>query len=125
MSEDQLREQQSMGPVWGVVGFAIASAGGALIYHWIHVNQLGHTSLMFIGIPAVLAIALAFTPRPKSASGGIMKGITLALLIVAQLSTGSVEVAASRSVAAYLFCCRCRLKALRRNSRSTASKRLK
>jgi hypothetical protein len=40
---------------------------------------------MFIGIPAVIAILLALTPKAKSITGGIVKGITLALLIIAPL----------------------------------------
>jgi hypothetical protein len=40
---------------------------------------------MFLGVPAVLAILLALTPKAKTVTGGIVKGITLALLIVAPL----------------------------------------
>jgi hypothetical protein len=40
---------------------------------------------MFLGVPAVLAILLAFTPKAKSLTGAIVKGITLFLLIVAPL----------------------------------------
>jgi hypothetical protein len=40
---------------------------------------------MFIGIPVVLAIILVLAPTPKSATGSILRGMTLALLIVAPL----------------------------------------
>jgi hypothetical protein len=40
---------------------------------------------MFLGIPAVLAILLALAPKAKTVTGGILKGITLALLVVAPL----------------------------------------
>ena len=70
---------------WAVVGMAIVTAGFAVLYHLLQGFRMGHTSLMFIGIPAVLAFALAMTPRAKTATGGIMKGITLALLITAPL----------------------------------------
>jgi hypothetical protein len=40
---------------------------------------------MFIGIPAVMAILLALTPKAKTITGGIVKAITLALLIIAPL----------------------------------------
>jgi hypothetical protein len=40
---------------------------------------------MFIGIPTVLAILLALTPKAKTVTGGIIKGITLALLVIAPL----------------------------------------
>jgi hypothetical protein len=45
----------------------------------------GHTSLMFIGLPFILAVLLALAPKPKTTTGSIMKGITLALLVVAPL----------------------------------------
>ena len=45
----------------------------------------GHGAAMFLGVPAVLAILLALTPKAKTVTGGILKGITLALLIVAPL----------------------------------------
>jgi hypothetical protein len=40
---------------------------------------------MFLGIPAIMAILLALTPKAKTVTGGIVKGITLALLIIAPL----------------------------------------
>ena len=70
---------------WAVIGMAIVTAGFAVLYRMVQGMHFGHTSLMFVGIPAVLALALAMTPRAKSATGGIMKGITLALLITAPL----------------------------------------
>jgi hypothetical protein len=38
-----------------------------------------------VGIPAVLAILLALAPKARTVTGGIVRGITLALLIVAPL----------------------------------------
>jgi hypothetical protein len=58
---------------------------GALFYRLIMDVGLGHTSFMFIGIPVVLAIVLVLAPTPKSATGSILRGMTLALLIVAPL----------------------------------------
>ena len=40
---------------------------------------------MFLGIPAILAIVLALTPKAKSVTGGILKGMTLGLLIMAPM----------------------------------------
>jgi hypothetical protein len=48
-------------------------------------ERLGHSAAMFLGIPAVLAILLALAPKAKTVTGGILKGITLALLVVAPL----------------------------------------
>jgi len=72
-------------PGWPLFGMALVTAGFAVLYRLVQGLHFGHTSLMFIGIPAVLALALAMTPRAKSATGGILKGITLALLIAAPL----------------------------------------
>jgi hypothetical protein len=65
-----------------VAGAYIASA---LLYKLLFREGLGHTSLLFIGLPGVLAILLALAPRAGTAKGGIVKGITLALLLVAPL----------------------------------------
>jgi hypothetical protein len=70
---------------WWVVALVVASACGAALYWWSIHEHLGQSSAMFIGVPAVLAILLAMTPKAKTVKGGIVKGITLALLIVAPL----------------------------------------
>jgi len=48
-------------------------------------HDLGQTSLMFIGLPAVLAILLTLAPSPKSSTGTILRGIALTLLFVAPI----------------------------------------
>jgi hypothetical protein len=71
---------------WMIAAFLFtALVVGALFYRLIKGTGLGHTSLMFIGIPVVLAILLVLAPTPKSATGSILRGMTLALLIVAPL----------------------------------------
>jgi hypothetical protein len=70
---------------WWVICVVIASTVGALLYRGLLLHHLGQTSAMFLGIPAVLAILLALTPKAKSLTGGILKGITLFLLIIAPL----------------------------------------
>jgi hypothetical protein len=57
----------------------------ALLYKFLFREGFGHTSLLFIGLPGVLAILLALAPRAGTAKGGIVKGITLALLLIAPL----------------------------------------
>jgi hypothetical protein len=64
-----------------LVSWAISAAG----YRVLMFAQLGHSSLMFMGIPTVLAIMLCLAPPAKSITGGIMKSITFALLIIAPL----------------------------------------
>jgi len=70
---------------WGVIGLVVALTVGALLYRFLMHEQLGHSAAMFLGLPAVLAILLALMPKAQSVTGGIVKGITLALLIVAPL----------------------------------------
>jgi hypothetical protein len=64
---------------------AAAYIVSALLYKLLFHEGLGHSSLLFIGLPGVLAILLALAPRAGTAKGGIVKGITLALLLVAPL----------------------------------------
>jgi hypothetical protein len=70
---------------WWVIALAIAFSVGALLYRLLLHQHLGQTSALFMGIPAVLAILLALTPKAETVTGGIVKGITLALLIIAPL----------------------------------------
>ena len=70
---------------WALITLVIALTIGATLYRFLKHEQLWQTSAMFIGVPAVLAIVLALTPKAKTLTGGIVKGITLALLIVAPL----------------------------------------
>jgi len=62
-----------------VLSFTGISVAGRMIY----ARQLETTSLMFIGIPALLAAVLVVTVRPKSAMGTAMTGITFVLLLSA------------------------------------------
>jgi hypothetical protein len=71
---------------WTIGGFTgIAMILGALLYKGLVRDGLPHSSLMFIGVPLLLAVVLALSPSPKSATGSILKGMALALLIVAPL----------------------------------------
>ncbi|NYF53936.1 SRPBCC family protein [Tunturiibacter gelidoferens] len=70
---------------WSVVAIIVAFAAGAFLYKLLMHERLGHSAAMFLGIPAVLAILLALAPKAKTATGGILKGITLSLLVVAPL----------------------------------------
>ncbi len=70
---------------WMYLGLILAATVFAVIYRLLVWKELNHSALMFIGIPAVLAIVLALTPKAKSATGGILKGMTLALLVLAPL----------------------------------------
>ena len=68
-----------------VIALAIAFSVGAFLYRLLRHMHLGQSAAMFLGVPAVLAILVALTPRSRTVTGGIVKGITLALLIIAPL----------------------------------------
>lgn len=86
MSDEQDGKRRNLTPAqWWIIFLSIALTAGSIIYHLLMHHQLGHSSLMFLGIPAVLVILLALTPKAKSITGGILKGITIALLIIAPL----------------------------------------
>lgn len=68
-----------------LASFVVALTVGSLLYRSLVREDLTHSAAMFLGVPAVLAILLAFTPKAKSLTGGIVKGITLFLLVMAPL----------------------------------------
>jgi hypothetical protein len=70
---------------WSLVALIVAFTLASILYRVLIYKHLEHSSAMFVGIPAVLAIVLALAPKAETATGGILKGITLALLIPAPL----------------------------------------
>jgi hypothetical protein len=70
---------------WAMIALIVAFAGGALLYRLLLHEHLGQSAAMFLGIPAVLAMLLALAPKARTVTGGILKGITLALLVIAPL----------------------------------------
>ena len=85
MTETGKESSRAITARWTIVTMTVALTAGALLYRVLLHQHLGQTAAMFLGIPAVLAILLAFTPEAKSLTGGILKGITLFLLIIAPL----------------------------------------
>jgi hypothetical protein len=59
----------------------IAAALGALYYQWITNAGLQQTSALFVGVPAVLAVAVVFGVTPHSATGVACKAVTVGLLV--------------------------------------------
>jgi hypothetical protein len=85
MNETEPRSSSITPAQWGIVALVVAFSAGSVLYKLLMHARFGHSAAMFIGVPAVLAILLALTPKAKSATGAILKGITLALLIIAPL----------------------------------------
>ncbi|MGA7914723.1 MAG: hypothetical protein WCA00_05765 [Candidatus Acidiferrales bacterium] len=67
--------------LWTVIFLVFAVAVAGILYRIVVLGRLEQTSLLFIGIPAVLAVLAALTPKPESTTGAILKGITIALLL--------------------------------------------
>jgi hypothetical protein len=62
---------------WKWLIIILASLIGTLIYKLEVHSNLEQTSLLFIGIPAAIAIICVITPEPKSATGTALKAVTL------------------------------------------------
>lgn len=74
-------EPSSQAARWAIITITVALGLGGLFYRLAQDNYLHQSAAFFIGVPAVLAITLALTPKAKSATGMIVKGLTLALLL--------------------------------------------
>ena len=70
---------------WKLVGFILFLFLCSISLRIIYTHKLETTSVMFIGLPAGLAIFMSLLPRTKSALGSAMKGTTIGLLISAVL----------------------------------------
>ncbi|HEX6747728.1 MAG TPA: hypothetical protein VF092_10595 [Longimicrobium sp.] len=62
-----------------IAGATVASVAFRLMIY----TNTQHTALVFVGIPALLAVAVAYTGEPRSATGTVLRATTLALLIAA------------------------------------------
>jgi hypothetical protein len=64
-----------------LVGFIVVLAVVNVAYRLVYATGTSHTAALYVGVPTLLAIGLALLPRRKSATGMILKGSTLAVLI--------------------------------------------
>jgi hypothetical protein len=79
---NDLEKKQSISrSQWSLIFLILAVTAGSVMYRLIVRGRLEQTAVLFVGIPAVLAILLAMTPKAKTAKGVILKGLTLALLL--------------------------------------------
>ena len=83
MSEDLAGRKESRER--GVVIIIVALCLAAEFYRLLAAHRLETTSATLLGIPALLAVVLALTPKARTVTGGIMKTIALMLLIVSPL----------------------------------------
>jgi hypothetical protein len=70
---------------WALPVLVAAITAGCLMYRILVLHRLEQTALLFIGIPALLAVIVSLTPPAKTATGGVMKATALFLLLSAPL----------------------------------------
>jgi hypothetical protein len=64
-----------------LLSLIVALFVGKVAYKFLVYHRLEQTSALFIGLPVLLALALAFAPGAKSATGTILRGISIALCL--------------------------------------------
>lgn len=66
-----------------LIGLILALAAASVAYRLVSTTGGTRTAALFVGVPTVLAVGLALTPRSRDGSAAVMllKGSTLALLI--------------------------------------------
>lgn len=66
---------------WGLVIFILALVFVRVGYSLLSEAGLRQSAALFIGLPAALAILISLTPRPRSVTGMILKGLTIVLFM--------------------------------------------
>lgn len=64
-----------------LAGFIVVLAVVNVAYRLVYASGVSQTAALYVGIPTLLAVGLTLLPRSKSATGMIIKGSTLAVLI--------------------------------------------
>jgi len=70
---------------WTLVGITVALTAGVVVYRLTHRWGLSQTGAFFVGLPALLAITVALTPRAKTVTGTTFKAVTFGLLLAGVL----------------------------------------
>ena len=63
------------------IGLICALAAGALGYRLLIKHHLQQSAALFIGLPTLIGVLIALTPRPKSITGTILKAMVLVLAL--------------------------------------------
>ncbi|WP_248963742.1 hypothetical protein [Sphaerisporangium perillae] len=82
MEPDEGHQRRSRRILAGVLAALFAAM---LAYKVLHTGELEQTAVFYVGIPAVIAITIALTTRPRSATGLIMATITIGLALAGPL----------------------------------------
>src|SRR5260370_26430497 len=70
---------------WALPILALAITAGCLMYRILVMKRLEQPSLLFAGIPALLAVIVGCTPKAKTLIGGTLRATTFFLLLSAPL----------------------------------------
>ncbi|MEU1732078.1 hypothetical protein [Streptosporangium sp. NPDC020145] len=70
---------------WNLAGLLLALFVALLLYRVLHAGHLEETTLFYVGLPAVIAITVVLTSKPRSATGAILATITVALAFAGPL----------------------------------------
>ncbi len=66
---------------WALVGITVALTVAVVVYRLTHRVGLSQTGAFFVGLPALLAITVALTPKAKTIKGTTFKAVTFGLLL--------------------------------------------
>lgn len=66
---------------WTLVGITLALTAAVIFYRLTHRVGLSQTGAFFVGLPAILAITVALSPRAKTLTGMTFKAVTFGLLL--------------------------------------------
>ena len=76
----ETEEPDKIGPArWTVIAVAVAFAAGSFLYRYLTPNHRWQSSAMFIGLPTVMAVLLAMTPKAKTVTSGALCGLDFPL----------------------------------------------
>jgi hypothetical protein len=70
---------------WTLVGIVVALTAGVIVYRLTHAVGLSQTGAFFVGLPAVLAVTVALSPKARTATGVTFKAVTFGLLLAGVL----------------------------------------
>ena len=65
----------------GLLAIILMMTAGSVIYRLLVYENLEQSSILFIGIPSILAVIAVLTPKANSTLGVILKGMTICLLM--------------------------------------------
>ena len=83
MATDPLQPDESRATraTWTLIGITLAVTAGVIAYRLTHEVGLSETGAFFVGLPAILAITVALSPKARTVKGTTFKAVTFGLLL--------------------------------------------